>query len=27
MMRVIHHLIEAIETLIFDSRNRRGDRK
>jgi len=27
MMRVIIHLIEAIERLIFPSRNRRDDRK
>jgi len=27
MMRVITHLIEAIESLIFPSRNRRDDRK
>jgi len=27
MMRVINHLIEAIESLIFPSRNRRDDRK
>jgi len=27
MMRVINHLIEAIESLIFSSRNRRDDRK